>query len=223
MIRAVLFDATGTLIDLRESVGDVYSRAARDHGAIISAWRLDDAFRRVLAQAPPMVFPEAPPAERPALERAWWRQVVRATFLAADSSRRVADFEGCFAWLWARFSSAEAWQARAGARTLLERLEARGLKRAVVSNFDARLPAILRGLGLADLLDAVVLPAEAAAAKPHPAIFALALEKLGVAPAEAIFVGDDATRDLAGARDAGLAAVDVASLATLEALAIPGS
>ena len=222
MIRAVLFDATGTLISLREPVGEAYSRAAREHGAIISAWRLDDAFRRVFSQAPPMVFPHAPPEERPALEREWWRQVVRSTFLAADSSRRVDDFDACFATLWARFSSPDAWQARPGARALLESLRGRGLKSAVVSNFDTRLPSILDGLGLGTLLDAVVLPAEAAAAKPDAAIFALALEKLGAEPAEAIFVGNDPARDLEGARRAGLRAVDVASLATLDALPVPG-
>ena len=92
----------------------------------------------------------------------------------------------------------------------------------MVSNFDTRLPSILDGLGLGTLLDAVVLPAEAAAAKPDAAIFALALEKLGAEPAEAIFVGNDPARDLEGARRAGLQAVDVASLATLEALSVPG-
>ena len=47
------------------------------------------------------------------------------------------------------------------------------------------------------------------------------MSRLGVAPGEALFVGDDAERDLHGARRAGLHAVDVASLATLDALEIP--
>lgn len=221
MIRAVLFDATGTLIALREPVGETYARVARAHGAPISAWRLEDAFRRIFSQAPPMVFPDASPEARPALERDWWRRVVRATLLAADSSRRVDDFEACFAELWDRFSTPEAWQARPGARALLDSLRRRGLRSAVVSNFDSRLPAILQGLGLAELLDTIVLPADAAVAKPDAAIFSVALGRLGVEPEEAIFVGDDAERDLEGARRAGLQAVDVASLATLDALPFP--
>ena len=206
MIRAALFDAAGTLIELREAVGESYARIALGHGLEIPAWRLEDAFRRIVAQAPPMVYPGAPAAEVPARELDWWRSVVRSTFLAADSARRFADFEACFQELWSHFSGARAWAARPGAASLLERLRRRALRTAVVSNFDARLPALLEELGLAAGLDAVVLPSEARALKPDPAIFAFALQRLGVPAGEALFVGDDARRDLAGARAAGLRA-----------------
>ena len=221
MIRAALFDAAGTLIEPREPVGEVYARLAREHGVDLSAWRLGDAFRRILAGSEPMVFPDAEPDQVPALERDWWRRVVRATFLAADSSVRFDDFEGYFDRLWKRFAAPDSWAPRFGSRELLGRLHRRGLRLAVVSNFDRRLPEILAGLGLAAHLDAVVLPSEAGTAKPDPRIFGLALERLGVSPAEAIFLGDDAERDLAGARAAGLRAVDVASLATLAGFRLP--
>ena len=58
----------------------------------------------------------------------------------------------------------------------------RGAATGVVSNFDGRLPGILAGLGLAELLGVVMLPGEARAAKPDPRIFALALARLGVPP-----------------------------------------
>jgi putative hydrolase of the HAD superfamily len=218
LIRAVFFDATGTLIALREPVGQSYSRVARDHGVDIPARRLEDAFRRVMAQAPPMLYPHATAAQVPAHERDWWREVVRRTFLAADSARRFRNFEGCFGDLWQHFSSLEAWKQRAGASSLLRRLQQRGLLTAVVSNFDARLPALLRGLDLASHLHAIILPSQARALKPDPAIFAFALERLGVSAAEGVFVGDDLQRDIEGARTAGLRAVDVSSLATLDAL-----
>jgi putative hydrolase of the HAD superfamily len=221
LIRAVLFDAVGTLIELREPVGESYARIARRHGVEISAWRLEDAFRRALAQAPPMVFPDSAAAEVPARERQWWREVVRSTFLAADSARRFGDFEACFRDLWRHFAAPGAWRTRTGATTLLHTLQRRGRRTAVVSNFDARLPALLDGLGLAPALDAVVLPCEARALKPDAAIFTSALERLGVAAHEALFVGNDAQRDLQGARAAGLRALDVGCLATLDALRIP--
>lgn len=221
MIRAVLFDAVGTLIELREPVGETYARAAAAQGVTISAWRMGDAFRRVSTAADPLVFPDAAPEERPALEREWWRQVVRSTLLAADSARRVPDFDACFAGLWEHYAGAGAWRARPGAEQALTRLRADGLATGVVSNFDARLPALLAALGLAVLLDTVVLPADVGAAKPDPRIFAVALERLGVAPGEAVFVGDDAHHDLGGARAAGLEAVDATTLATLADLRIP--
>ena len=86
---------------------------------------------------------------------------------------------------------------------------------AVVSNFDQRLRGILADLELAPLLDLIWLPSDAGVAKPDPAIFTSALRALGVTAERAVFVGDDAQRDLEGARSAGLRPVDVASLATL--------
>ena len=222
MIRAVLFDAAGTLLAPREPVGESYARLARDYGVALSAWLVGDAFRRSFAQAEPMVFPAAKPEEIPSLERDWWQRIVRSTFLAADSTKRFSDFDAFFERLWARFAAPDSWLLRPGSRELLARLRARGLRTGVVSNFDRRLPAILEGLGIAAQLDAIVLPSDARAAKPDRRIFALALEHIGVAASEALFVGDDAKRDLEGARAAGLRAVDAASLATLSDLRIPG-
>jgi putative hydrolase of the HAD superfamily len=221
LIRAVLFDAHGTLIELAEPLGETYARIAGAHGVRVSAWRIGDAFRRVLAAAEPAVFPDAAPETTLALERDWWRRLVRAAFRAADDAQRFADFDACFAELFEHYAGPAAWRARPGASALLDRLRGRGLATGVLSNFDRRLPGILAGLGLLERLDAVVLASDAGAAKPDPRAFAAALRRLGVAPAEALFVGDDAARDLEGARRAGLRAVDVASLATLDALEIP--
>ncbi len=216
--RAVLFDAVGTLIELREPAGVIYARIARAYGVDVPAERLQEAFGRILRQAPPLVFPDAAREELPGLEREWWRQVVRGTFRAADGSARFRDFEAYFARLYDRFSGPECWRAREGAAELLGELRARGLRTGVVSNFDGRLPALLEGLGLAPLLDVVVLPSEAGAAKPDPRIFRHALARLGVEAAATLFVGDDPEQDLAAARAAGLRPVDVGGLATLRDL-----
>jgi putative hydrolase of the HAD superfamily len=47
--------------------------------------------------------------------------------------------------------------------------------------------------------------------KPDPEIFALTLRALGVEPAAAVHVGDDAVLDVLGARNAGLRAIQVTS------------
>ena len=102
-----------------------------------------------------------------------------------------------------------------GASIALTTLRERGFATGVVSNFDRRLPGILADVGLAPLLDCVVLPSDVGAAKPSPAIFERALALLGATGAQTIFVGDDPETDLAGAARLGLRTVDVASLATL--------
>ena len=205
-VRAVLFDAAGTLIRTAEPVGQTYARVARAHGVEIPAWRMEDAFQRVHRGAPPMTAD-------PERERDWWRQRVHETVRAADSEARFPDFDAYFSTLFDHYATRAAWEARDGASEALDALRARGLALAVVSNLDGRLAGILDALGIR--VATVVRPADAGAAKPDARIFAYALARLGVDAAEAVFVGDDAERDVAAAVRVGLRAIDVAELATL--------
>jgi HAD superfamily hydrolase (TIGR01509 family) len=77
---------------------------------------------------------------------------------------------------------------------------------AVVSNFDDSPTAvgILEEAGVAHLFDAIVVSEAVGWRKPAPVIFTEALRRLEVAPAEALFVGDRADVDVAGASAAGL-------------------
>jgi len=214
-LRAVLFDAVGTLLELREPVGETYARAARAHGVRISAMRIGDAFQRIVAGAPPMVFPALPSAEVAAQERDWWRAVVRSTLRTADASAVVDDFERYFDALYRHYATAKAWCVTEGSLPCLRALRERGLATGVVSNFDLRLPAVLEDTGLAPWLDVVVLPGHVGAAKPDPTPFREALEQLSCKPSEAVYVGDDPTRDAAGAQAAGMPAIHAGELATL--------
>jgi putative hydrolase of the HAD superfamily len=83
----------------------------------------------------------------------------------------------------------------------LQKLRRLGLAVAVVSNWDVGLARHLDGLGLGDVT--VVTSAQAGAPKPDPAVFALALELLGVQPSRALHVGDSES-DEAGAAAAGM-------------------
>lgn len=62
-------------------------------------------------------------------------------------------------------------------------------------------------LGLPSLVDAIVISGEAGVAKPAPAIFTLALDRLHGAASDAIYLGDAPEIDIAGARAAGIRAV----------------
>lgn len=209
MIRAVLFDAAGTLIEPREPPGVTYANFARERGVDLPSWRVDDAYRRVIASAPPLARADVPASEIEARQRAWWRDVVRGTFLAADGTARFDDFDALFEALFRHFGSADAWALRPCARESLCALARRGLRLGIVSNFDPRLAPLARSLGLAPPIETVMLPADCGAWKPDPRIFRAALAALGVSAPEAAFVGDDPETDLAGARAAGLQALDL--------------
>jgi putative hydrolase of the HAD superfamily len=81
-------------------------------------------------------------------------------------------------------------------------LRATGVAIAVVSNADGTVESLLRKSGLA--FDIVIDSAVVGYAKPQPEIFGFALDKLGVAPADAVHVGDTAWADVVGARAAGV-------------------
>jgi putative hydrolase of the HAD superfamily len=84
--------------------------------------------------------------------------------------------------------------------------KARGLKLAVVSNFDQRLHDLLEGLGLHRWLDAVVISSQAGAAKPNPKPLQLALQALELEPHQVWHVGDSAA-DKQAAEAAGIRCV----------------
>ena len=93
---------------------------------------------------------------------------------------------------------------------VLARLRAGGARLAVVSNWDVSLHDVLERTELRPLVDAVVISAELGVAKPDPAIFRAALDRLGAAAEGSVHVGDSLEHDVAGARAAGLEAVLVA-------------
>jgi len=100
-----------------------------------------------------------------------------------------------------------------GAVEALEALSGAGLALACVSNWDVGLHQHLDSLHLSHRFDVVIPSASVGAEKPDPRIFAVALERLGVAAPRALHVGDDDI-DRIGASAAGLAFAP-APLATL--------
>jgi phosphoglycolate phosphatase len=90
-------------------------------------------------------------------------------------------------------------------RETLTALRTRGVKLAVVTNKEGRYTqTVLDAHGLMPLLDAVVSGDTLPTKKPDPAGIRWCLEKFGVAPASALFVGDSSI-DVATARNAGVA------------------
>ena len=79
---------------------------------------------------------------------------------------------------------------------------------AVVSNFDYTPMArhVLEREGVADLFETVVVSDEVGWRKPKPIIFELALKRMGTGARDALFVGDRADIDVAGAQGVGMAA-----------------
>jgi putative hydrolase of the HAD superfamily len=203
-IKAVFFDAAGTLMSTRAKVGETYARIAAKHGKTVSSADLADRFRACFAAAPRLAFPGAAEESICALERHWWKDLVCEIFRPWAP---FENFEEYFTELFDYFASHEAWVLYPEAFDTLLELKRRGLILDVISNFDSRLIGILAGLRVGPLFEHVFLSSRVGYAKPDAQIFRAALRRHGLEPADALHVGDSEVCDLQGADQAGLRGV----------------
>lgn len=88
-------------------------------------------------------------------------------------------------------------------------LRSRGVLTALVSNCADGTRGLLDELGIVPLVDAVVLSCEVGSVKPYPEIYVTALEELGVAAVDAVFIDDQPTFCV-GAEAVGVRPVQIA-------------
>lgn len=194
-IRAVLFDAGGTLIHLDGERASHAARIAYDAAAFrrAHAAALGEVRRWVLAN------PQSKDAERLPL----FLGTILARLGVADSERRRA-----VAAIAAEHGRANLWsRAAEDAPETLAALRARGYRLAVVSNADGRVRALLETAGLAEYFEFIVDSSEVGVEKPDPRIFHAATGRLDLPPAACAYVGDIYEIDVLGARAAGLEAI----------------
>lgn len=204
MLKAIFFDAAGTLFEAREPVGRTYARVAREHGLEAPEAAVIEGFRRAFAAAPVIAFGRGHRAdELRTLERGWWRAVVAESFAGLGGF----DLDGCFEALFAYFADPAHWEADPAAVSTLGALKRAGFELGVISNFDFRLYGLLEGLGLATYFDSITISSEAGYAKPRREIFDAALARHRIAAAEAMHVGDSTHHDFEPARELGFFAV----------------
>jgi putative hydrolase of the HAD superfamily len=229
LVEAVSFDVTGTLLGVPR-LHEIYAAAFARHGHRVEPRRFGEVVPAVWQELSIRTrLGEDRFSAHPEGAKGFWREFVARVAahleLAAPTPFLAAE-------LFERFAHAEAWEVFADARAALPQLRAAGLRLAVTSNFDARLPRLLADAGLADFFDAVVYSEEVEVEKPHPAIFEELLERLQLTPARVLHVGDSRRDDVEGARAVGMQALwltrgaphgDLRSLSELEARLRAGS
>ncbi len=194
-IRAVFFDAVGTVLFPHPGAPQIYAETAAAHGLpadpteVLHRFKL--AFRReeVVDRAAGWVTSEIREVDR-------WRAIVTETLPGAP--------EACFDRLFLHFSQPDSWKVPAGIDTLLDSLADRGLVLGLASNYDSRLTQVLAGRPeLSRLRDRVVVSSLVGVRKPGPRFFEQVTVLAGCDPAEILFVGDDLENDYQGAAAAG--------------------
>jgi putative hydrolase of the HAD superfamily len=222
--RAVLFDLDDTLFDHRQCARLALAELHRAHAAFrqhdfahferMHAAFLEQLHHRVLAGELPL--------ERAREER--FRRLFEASGLTPDEEV-VAAAAAAY-----RDGYRRVRQPVAGAARLLAAVKQRARVGIVSNNLLEEQQEKLRHCALEGHVDVLVVSVEAGASKPDPAIFRVALARLGCAPDEAVMVGDSWAADVIGALEAGIRpiwfnplgtrapdpAADVAELRTLE-------
>ncbi len=197
-VRAVLFDAVGTVIEPDPPVFEVYRRVGLDHGVEIEDDEIKRRFRSAFA-LDEHDEQRGPGTTSEAIEYRRWRRIVTACL------PEVPDPVSAFEQLWAHFARPDAWRVVEEIPPLLGWLQARGIVLRIASNFDGRLRAILDGLpDLEPLRTDPLISSEIGARKPHPAFFQAALNALQLSPEQVLLIGDDPINDRQGAQEAGI-------------------
>ncbi len=201
VIRALLFDAAGTLIEPAEAVAEVYARHAAAFGLSLDAAEIREAFGAAFGSSGDPDWEKHP--EGDGAERAWWRRVVGLTLgQAAGRALPGGLVDECFEALFAHYDAAAAWRVFPEVAEVLDRARSEGFRVAVVSNFDRRLHRVIGGFGME--FEFVLTSADARARKPDPSIFRQALERLELSPEQVLHAGDSRRADLEGAAAAGI-------------------
>jgi putative hydrolase of the HAD superfamily len=203
VIKAIFFDAAGTLIHLPQSVGHHYALAGQRVGLLLDAAALDRAFARSWKQ-----MPARPAIDRPREDddKGWWRELVNRVIDEAAPGTGELDRDALFEVAYSHFAEAGVWKLYPEVIEVLEQLQPR-FDLAVVSNFDGRLRMILEQLGVTQFFSHIFLSSELGADKPDPLIYSRALQLRRFAPNETLHVGDDPVRDWQGAEAAGLSVI----------------
>ena len=211
MIDAILFDLGDTIIDF--GVGRAEAEVLFRRGAHIT-------YDHLAATGKPVgTFQSYFKAHYSCMRRAYlWSKIRRRDFSYAAVIRKVAsrlnlgiaeaDFAE-LAWLWYR-PILEDSHVDPGVKAMLAQLRAAGTKLAIVSNTVVPASCLDRHLeqeGLLEFFPIRVYSSDVRFRKPHPRIFEIALEKVGVARDRSLFIGDLLQVDILGAKRHGMKTV----------------
>jgi putative hydrolase of the HAD superfamily len=200
MIKAVFFDAVGTLFRLTKTVGDHYAYVGREVGLDLNAQDLERVFHTALKQMPQRAAVDGP---RENDDKGWWRELVDHVLEQVAPALSEFDRDNFFEVAYEHFAEAGVWELYPEARGVLEELQPR-FRLAVISNFDGRLRLILQHLSISKFFSHVFISSELGADKPDPEIYRRALKVMDLKPNEVLHVGDDPERDWEAASAAGL-------------------
>ena len=188
MLKAILFDVDGTLIDTEAIQSDAYLKVLKTYG-INSTDLTEHGTVHIAGETTETTW-----------EKLKARHGINANIDELTSKKRQATMD---------LLHASKLVPMPGVETLFSECKLRGVKLAVVSSAQVdRLALIIDGLGLTKYIDIMVSANDVHNVKPHPEPYIVAAEKLGVSPEECVVVEDSVT-GVKSAKAAGMKVIAV--------------
>ena len=203
--RAVFFDVGETLLAPHPSFNELFAEIMGGLGYEVTPAGVEEALATVAPSVSEVIGKTRTTWSTSREEsRRFWRSLYGAMLAhwgIDDSSGAIFDV------LYGRFTSYESYRLFPDVIPTLTACRAAGLTLGIVSNFEAWLEGMLIEMEVAPFFAFMVISGKEGVEKPDPAIFRLALERSGVAPEEAVFVGDHPRLDIEAASRLGITGV----------------
>lgn len=210
-MKAIFFDAVGTLLFPAVPVAQTYAQVGRRFGSRLSLSEIEQGFRAAFVREELLDRQkEWRTDEHREFRR--WRDIVTATLNDAHTPFR------CFEELYRHYGRPQAWRLATNTGAVLGELAAKGLVIGMASNYDQRLRTVVAGFKELAPVRHLVISSEVGHRKPARAIFEAVVTAAGCAAADIVHVGDDPANDYDAADAAGLRAVLVDAAGSAAAL-----
>jgi putative hydrolase of the HAD superfamily len=199
-VRAIFFDAVGTLLHPEPPAPLVYAEVGRRHGSRLAVDAIADRFRAAFQRQEEMDRAAGgQTSEAREIER--WRHIVGEVL--SDTAEPAACFEDLYHY----FSRPAAWRCDPEAGKVLQELTRQGYMLGIASNFDHRLRAVAAGFGELASLRYLAISSEIGWRKPAPQFFAAVCRMTRLEPHQILIIGDDLENDYEAALAAGMGAL----------------
>ncbi|OUL35894.1 L-2-haloalkanoic acid dehalogenase [Nostoc sp. T09] len=190
MLKAILFDLDGTLLDRETSLKQFISTQYDRFASVLHGIPKDDYISRFIALD----------------SRGYvWKDTVYQSLISEFFIQKLSwqdllrDYENQFIFSCVPFPHLQ---------STLEALKTEGYLLGIITNglekFQKR---TIQELGIENYFDVIVISESEGVRKPEAEIFSRALRKLGVQAQQSVFVGDHPTVDVLGAKNIGMKAV----------------
>jgi FMN phosphatase YigB (HAD superfamily) len=207
-VKAIIFDAGGTLIEGAMPWHQLYQDALSLTGAAMSPRRMVKCYEAAIRH---MTSDKQIAVSADAIDTPKVRSLT--SYLADELGLTENRLQHALDEVLFDHPEARHLVPVDGVEHLLPRLRARGYRLAMISNWSASLPLVLARLELKAHFEAIFASEALGYAKPNPAAFLVPLDRLGLTPGQAAYVGDLYDVDVLGSREVGMTPVLVDQLA----------